>query len=47
MADKIHDLKEKFQQLQSEVVDMEMRKSVGKEELKDLQSEIETLQDGK
>ena len=45
MADKIHDLKEKFQQLQSEVVDMEMRKSVGKEELEDLLNEKEAVQE--
>jgi hypothetical protein len=30
MADKIHNLEEKFQQLQSEVVEMGTRKSVGK-----------------
>ena len=45
MADKIQDLKEKFQQLQSEVLDISIRKSVGKEELKDLHNEIKTAQE--
>src|SRR5215207_1399209 len=45
MADNIHKLQEKLQQLQSEVLDIMMRKSVGKEELKDLQKEIEATQD--
>jgi hypothetical protein len=40
-ADKIHDLKEKLQQVQSEVLDIEIRKSVGKDHLKDLHKEIE------
>ena len=45
MADDIHRLKEKFEQLQIEVLDIAMRKSVGKEELKDLHKEIEATQD--
>jgi predicted nuclease with TOPRIM domain len=45
MADKIHDLKEKFQHLQSEVVDIGIRKSVGKEQLKDLHKGIEAAQE--
>src|SRR5918995_1153878 len=45
MTDKIHNLKEKFQQLQSEVVDIEMKKSNGKEQLKTLQNEIEAVQE--
>jgi uncharacterized protein YfkK (UPF0435 family) len=45
MADSIHKLTEKLQQLQSEVVDIGIRKSVGKEELKDLHYEIEAAQE--
>ena len=45
MADNIHRLKEKFQHLQSEVVDIGMRKSVGKERLNALYDEIETAQE--
>jgi chromosome segregation ATPase len=45
MADSIHKLQEKLQHLQSEVVEMGMRKSVGKEQLKTLQNEIETAQE--
>jgi hypothetical protein len=45
MADNIHTLKEKLQQLQSEVLDIAMRKSVGKDQLKTLQNEIETTQE--
>jgi hypothetical protein len=45
MADKIHDLKEKLQQLQSEVVDIEMKNSKSKEQLKTLQNEIEATQE--
>src|SRR5215207_3565480 len=45
MADNIHRLKEKFQHLQSEVVDIGMRKSVGKERLNALHDEIETVQE--
>jgi hypothetical protein len=45
MADNIHTLKEKFQQLQSEVVDIAMRKSVGKERLNALHNEIESAQE--
>ena len=44
MADNIHRLKEKFEQLQIEVLDIAMRKSVGKERLKDLHNEIEAVQ---
>jgi chromosome segregation ATPase len=40
-----HNLQEKLRHLQSEVVEMGMRKSVGKEELKDLYNEIETAQE--
>ena len=45
MADSIHKLTEKLQQLQSEVVDIGIRKSVGKEELKDLHNEIQPTQE--
>jgi transposase-like protein len=45
MADSIHRLKEKLQHIQSEVLDIAMRKSVSKEELKDLHDEIETAQE--
>jgi len=39
MADSIHKLQEKLEQLQSEVLDISIRKSVGKEELEDLLNE--------
>src|SRR5215207_1439416 len=42
MADNIHRLKEKFEQLQIEVIDIGMRKSVSKERLNTLHNEIET-----
>ena len=45
MADSIHELQKKLEQLQSEVVDIGIKKSVGKEELKDLHKEIETTQE--
>jgi hypothetical protein len=45
MADSIHKLQEKLQQLQNEVLDISIRKSVGKEELKDLHNEIQTTQE--
>jgi transposase-like protein len=45
MADKIDDLKEKLQHLQSEVVDIGIKKSVSKEDLKDLHNEIEAAQE--
>jgi hypothetical protein len=45
MADDIHNLEEKFHQLQSEVIDMGMRKSIGKDQLKDLHNEIEAAQE--
>jgi hypothetical protein len=44
-ADSIHKLQEKLQQLQSEVVDIGIRKNVAKEELEDLHNEIEAVQD--
>ena len=45
MADSIHKLQDKLQQLQSEVVDIEMKKSKGKEQLKALQNEIEATRE--
>jgi hypothetical protein len=45
MADSIHKLQEKLEQLQSEVLDISIRKSVGKEELEDLHKEIETTRE--
>src|SRR5215207_445850 len=45
MADSIHKLQEKLQQLQSEVLDIAMQKTVDKEELKDLHDEIEAAQE--
>jgi hypothetical protein len=45
MADSIHKLQEKLEQLQSEVVEISIRKSVGKEELEDLHKEIETTRE--
>ena len=42
IADSIHKLQEKLEQLQSEVLDISIEKSVGKEKLKDLHKEIET-----
>src|ERR671922_1900388 len=45
MADSIHKLQERLQQLQSEVLDISIRKSVGKEKLKDLHKEIETIRE--
>jgi hypothetical protein len=45
MADGIHKLQEKLEQLQSEVLDISMRKSLGKDQLKDLHNEIETAQE--
>src|SRR5919108_6215692 len=45
MADKIHRLKEKFQQLQSDVTKIGMKKSVGIERLETLQNEIEAAQE--
>jgi hypothetical protein len=41
MADNILELKEKFHQLQSEVVEMGMRRSVSKERLNALHNEID------
>jgi transposase-like protein/DNA-binding protein Fis len=40
MADSIHKLQDKLQRLQSEVIDISTRKSVGQEDLKDLHKEI-------
>jgi len=45
MANDIHELKEKLQHLQSEVVDISIRKSVGKDQLKDLHDEIKAAQE--
>src|SRR5215217_2973642 len=45
MADNIHNLEEKFQHLQSEVVDIGMKKSKSKEKLKNLHNEIETTRE--
>ena len=45
MADNIHNLEEKFHQLQSEVEDIEMEKSKSKEKLKNLHNEIQTTQE--
>src|SRR5215207_6211454 len=45
MADSIYKLKERLQHLQSEVIDIGMRKSVGKKHLNDLHNEIETAQE--
>jgi DNA repair exonuclease SbcCD ATPase subunit len=45
VADNIHKLQEKLQQLQSEIVDIEMKKSKDKEQLKTLQNEIEATQE--
>jgi hypothetical protein len=45
MADNIHKLQEKFQHLQSEVVDISMRKTAAKEELNDLLNKIEAAQE--
>jgi hypothetical protein len=45
MADSIHKLQEKLQQLQSEVVDISIRKSVGIDQLEDLHKEIETTRE--
>jgi hypothetical protein len=40
MGDSIHKLQDKLQRLQSEVIDISTRKSVGQEDLKDLHKEI-------
>src|SRR5919106_6671412 len=45
IADNIHNLEEKFHQLQSEVEDIEMEKSKSKEKLKNLHNEIQTTQE--
>jgi hypothetical protein len=45
MADSIHKLKEKLERLQSEVLDISIRKSVGNEELQDLHKEMEAVQE--
>jgi hypothetical protein len=45
MADEIHRFKEKFQQLQSDVIEIGTKKSVGKEQLETLQNEIEAAQE--
>jgi DNA-binding protein Fis len=45
MADSIHNLQEKLQQLQSDIIEIGMRKSLSKEGLKTLQDEIETTRE--
>jgi DNA repair exonuclease SbcCD ATPase subunit len=45
MADSIHKLQEKLEQLQSEALDISIRKSVGNEELEDLHEEVEAVQE--
>src|SRR5918996_221591 len=45
IADNIHNLEEKFHQLQSEVEDIEMEKSKSKEKLKNLHNEIQTTRE--
>jgi hypothetical protein len=45
MSDSIHKLQEKLEQLQSEVLEISIRKTVAKEELKDLLNEIETTRE--
>ena len=45
MADNIHKLQDKLQQLQSEVEDIEREKSKSKEKLKNLHNEIQTTQE--
>jgi hypothetical protein len=44
MADNIHRLQEKFQHLQSELIDIAIRKTAAKKELNDMQNEIEAAQ---
>jgi DNA repair ATPase RecN len=45
MADSIHKLQEELQQLQSEVLDISISKSVAKDQLKDLHKEIEAVRE--
>jgi DNA repair ATPase RecN len=45
MADSFHNLQENLQQLQSEVLDISISKSVAKDQLKDLHKEIEAVQE--
>jgi hypothetical protein len=45
MADSIHKLQGKLQQLKSELIDVSRRKAVGQEELKDFYKEIEAAQE--
>jgi uncharacterized protein (DUF3084 family) len=45
MSDSIHKLKEKLERVQSEVLDISIRKSVGNEELQDLHKEMEAVQE--
>ena len=45
MADSIHKLQGKLEQLQSEVADIGIRKNVAKKELNDLHEEIETTRE--
>jgi chromosome segregation ATPase len=45
MADSIHELQEKLEHLRGEVLDISVRKTVGKDQLKALQNEIETTRE--
>lgn len=45
MADNTKDLNEKFQHLQGEVIDMELKKSVIKEQLEDLENKISSAEE--
>jgi chromosome segregation ATPase len=45
LADNTKDLNEKFQHLQSEVIDMELKKSVIKEQLEDLENRIASAEE--
>jgi hypothetical protein len=45
MADSIHKLQDKLQQLKSELIDVSRRKAVGQEELEDFNKEIEAAQE--
>ena len=45
MADSIHKLQDKLQQLKSELIDVSRRKAVGQEVLEDFNKEIEAAQE--
>ena len=45
MADSLHKLQDKFQQLQSEILDISKSKTVAKDQLKDLNKDIEAAQE--